>query len=237
MLTFREPQPINLRPYQADAIEALRDGIQSWQVSLADYVSKKNFLRVQFPIERPLERSEFVTNQAGKEKLSHRQRLFLSYTPLQITLMGDVIKKLKMRLESPRIDILVFDDQDEVIESFSLEPMERFRFAIRVLRKEMRLLSTNTYFAGRQPSYTDLMAAAYEKGVITAEELDEVARLEEIWNPRKTLWEKAAVWVRLFSGVVTVVIPPPYGFLPALAIVVIDGMFQQPANDDQDSLF
>ena len=217
--------------------EALYDDMPTWQISLADYVQKRTFLRTQFPLPDVTERSEFVTERAGKEKVSYRQRLYLTYTPIQITLMGDVIKKLKERLESPRIEILVYDLSDEVRETLTLDPMERFRFAIRVLRKEMKLLTTNTYFAGRQPSYTDLMTSAYERGLITALELDEVAKLEEIWNPTKTFWDKASSWVRMFGGVLAVVIPPPYGFIPSLAIVGIEAMVKDAPQDDQDSLF
>ncbi|MBY0515820.1 MAG: hypothetical protein K2P81_02850 [Bacteriovoracaceae bacterium] len=217
--------------------EAMDDDISSWEISLAEYVSKRNFLRSQFPIPLPDERSDFVASKAGKLKMSHRQKLYFYYSPVQITLMGNVIKKLKDRLESPRIEILVYDDENQVQETLTLDPMERFRFAIRVLRKEMKLLSTNNYFLGRQPSYTDLMAAAYEAGIVTAVELDQVAKLEEIWNPKKSFWDKAAVWVRMFGGVLSVVVPPPYGFLPALAITAIEALTRDAAPDDQDSLF
>lgn len=216
--------------------ELIKDGVDTWEISLAEYVNKRQFLRNQFEVDAS-ERANFVTSRVTKGKVSHRQRLYAAYTPLQITLMANVIKKLKTRLESPKIEILVYEDEDTVEEVITLDPMERFRFAIRVLRKEMKLLSTNNYFLGRQPSYTDLMAAAYETGTITALELDQVASLEEIWNPRQTFWDKAAVWVRMFSGVLSVVVPPPYGFLPALGITVIEMMNRDPVNDDQDSLF
>lgn len=216
--------------------ELIKDGVDSWEISLAEYVNKRQFLRTQFEINAT-ERADFVTQRVTKGKVSHRQRLYAAYTPLQITLMGNVIKKLKSRLESPKIEILVYEDEDTVEEVITLDPMERFRFAIRVLRKEMKLLSTNNYFLGRQPSYTDLMASAYETGIITALELDQVAKLEEIWNPRQSLWDKAAIWVRMFGGVLSVVVPPPYGFLPALGITVIEMLNRDPVNDDQDSLF
>lgn len=217
--------------------EAMDDGIESWTLSLADYVTKRQFLRNQFPLPLPDERADFVTKQTGKSKESHRQKLYSQYTPVQITLMGNIIKKLKERLESPRIEIIVYDDEDAVREVLSLDPMERFRFAIRVLRKEMKLLSINNYFLGRQPSYTDLMAAAYEMGVVTALEIDQVAKLEEIWNPKKTFWDKAAVWVRMFGSVLSVVVPPPYGFIPALAITAIEAVTRDQPDDTQDSLF
>ena len=86
----------------------------------------------------------------------------------------------------------------------------------------MAQLSLNTYFAGRTPSYLDLMISSYEVGMIPASELEEVAGLEEIWNPKKTFWQKAQVWVRTLSSVATIAVPPPYGFIPALALVVIE---------------
>jgi hypothetical protein len=41
----------------------------------------------------------------------------------------------------------------------------------------------------------------------------------------------------MFGSVLAVVIPPPYGFIPSLAIVGIEAVTKQPAQDDQDSLF
>jgi hypothetical protein len=66
------------------------------------------------------------------------------------------------------------------------------------------------------------MISSYEVGMIPASELEEVAGLEEIWNPKKTFWQKAQVWVRTLSSVATIAVPPPYGFIPALALVVIE---------------
>ncbi len=186
---------------------------------LSEYFKKKKGLRTQYPLRDPEERSHFATQ--NQNNMSRRQRLLENYSDLQIIMMGNVIKKLRSRLESSKIEILIYDE-DEIREVIPLEPMERFRFAIKLLRKEMGLLTLNTYFAGRTPSYMDLMTASYETGIIPAEELDEIAGLEEIWNPKKSFWDKASVWVRTFSSVATVVAPPPYGFIPVLALVVIE---------------
>ena len=121
-----------------------------------------------------------------------------------------------------------------------LEPMERFRFAIKVLRKEMSLLAINSFFSGRSPDYIDLMTASFELGIIPASELEVVAGLEDIWNPKKTFWDKAGVWVRTFSTVATIAIPAPYGFIPALAIVAIEatvGKKKDTTKTDPTSIF
>lgn len=189
--------------------------------NLKTYYKKIKSLRTQFPLRDPNEKSNFVTQKSDGLKMSHRQRLLEGYTDLQIMMMGNVIKKLRTRLESPKAEILIYDRENGV-ETITLDPMERFRLAIKLLRKEMSLLALNTYFAGRTPDYMDLMTAAYETGIIPASELEEVAGLQEIWNPKKTFWDKASVWVRTLSSVATIAIPPPYGFIPALAVVVIE---------------
>ncbi len=201
--------------------KARAEGLETGSLTLRTYYRKVQSLRTQFPLRDKSERSDFVTKKLDKVKLSRRQRLLESYTDIQIILMADIMKKLRTRIESPRAEILIFNRQNQV-ETIPLEPMERFRLAIKLLRKEMSLLPLNTFFQGRSPEYIDIMTAAYETGVIAGSELDELAGLEEIWNPKKTFWDKAQVWVRLFGTVASIALPPPYGFIPALAIVVIE---------------
>lgn len=216
------------------AIERARENkLEESALTLKSYYKKIESLRTQFPLRDETEQSNFVTGKDDDLKMSRRQRLLEGYTDLQIMLMANVIKKLRTRLESPKAEILIYDRSNGV-ETITLDPMERFRLAIKLLRKETALLSLNTYFAGRTPDYMDLMTAAYEVGIIPASELEEVASLEEIWNPKKTFWEKASVWVRTLSSVATIAIPPPYGFIPALAVVVIEMTAGKKKDNSED---
>lgn len=190
-------------------------------LTLKAYYKKIRSLRLQYPLRDSKEQSDFITEKLDKNDISRRQRLLESYSDLQIVMMANIVKKLRTRLESPKVEILIYDRSNGV-ETIALDPMERFRLAIKLLRKEMSLLALNTYFAGRTPDYMDLMTASYEVGVIPASELKEVAGLQDVWNPQKTFWEKADVWIRTLSTVATVAVPPPYGFVPALALVVIE---------------
>lgn len=218
------------------ALEKARiSGLEKNILNLQSYYKKINSLRSQYPLRDSNEQSNFVTEKVTKQKVSRRQRLYENYSDLQIILMANVIKKLRVRLEAPKAEILIYDRNNEV-ETITLEPMERFRLAIKLLRKEMSLLALNTYFAGRAPDYLDLMTAAYETGLIPAEELEEVAGLQEIWNPKKTFWQKAEIWVRTLSSVATVALPPPYGFLPALAVVVIEMTAGANTNNDDPTV-
>lgn len=219
---------------------ARAEGVQSSGLSLKDYYQKISSLRRHHPLRDQDEKSNYITEKAEKQKVSHRQRLYENYTDLQIMMMASVVKSLRARLESPKVEILIYNRDNVADEKITLEPMERFRLAIKLLRKEMSYLSLNSYFSGRSPSYLDIMASAYEIGIIPAEEVDELAGLQDLWNPKKTLWEKAKVWVQTMSTVATVVIPPPYGFIPALAIVVIEATTEKSYNgneNDPTSLF
>lgn len=205
-------------------------------LTLKAYATKIRSLRTSFPLRDPSERSDYATGKLDK-KNSRRQHLLSHYSDLQIMLMADVVKKLRSRLESPKVEILVYD-RTQLQETILLEPMERFRFAIKVLRKEMAHMSLNTYFKGSSPSYADILTAAYETGIIPASELEEVSKLELIWNPKKSLWEKARYWVQAFGSVASILIPPPYGFIPALALVVIEmTQNKKDANADNMDLF
>src|SRR5690606_9820592 len=102
-------------------------------VTLKDYHNKIKNLRSQYPLPFEEEYSNFVT-QSNAIKLTHRQQLLAQYSDLQIIIMGNLIKKLRTRLESDRIEIWVYE-QDGEIEVIPLEPMERFRFSLKILRK------------------------------------------------------------------------------------------------------
>lgn len=207
--------------------------IGSNQLSLRSYYQKVKSLRLHKPLRDASERSEFVTEKANKTKVSRRIKLMETYTDLQIMLMADVVKRLRTRLEAKKITITI-EGENEEIEVITLEPMERFRLAIKLLRKEMALLSLNTYFNGRSPDYMDLITASYETSLIPAVELKELGGLQEIWNPAKTFWEKASVWIRTFSSVATIAIPAPYGFIPALVLVVIEATVGKGSDNQPD---
>jgi hypothetical protein len=219
--------------------QARISGLEVSALSLSSYQQKIRTLRAQYPLRNLLERSHFVALKQKKLKVSHRQKLFEQYSDIQIIMMGNVIKKLRERLEYDSVEISGYRN-GVLLERMPLEPMERFRFAIKALRKEMAMLAVNTFFNGRAPDYIDLMVASFEIGIIPASELESVASLEEIWNPKKTFWDKAGIWVKAFASVATIAIPPPYGFIPALVVVIIEATANKskdPNTNDPTSMF
>jgi hypothetical protein len=212
--------------------QARLNELEDTYITLKSYGQKLRSLRANRPVD-PRDNSDFITDKADKQKMSRRQRLMEYYSDFQIMLMADVVKKLRRRLEADRADILIYR-KDELEETITLDPMERFRMAIKLLRKEMALLATNTYFNGQAPSYMDLMVASYEVGTIPSSELKEIAGMQDIWNPKKSFWDKAQTWIRGAGSIATIILPPPFGFIPALGIVVIEMTTGKDDNNNQD---
>lgn len=196
--------------------------LEKTSFTLKAYYTKIKSLRRNFPINRT-EESTYVTSKVPKMSVSRRQKLLQNYSDLQIMMMGDVIRKLRKRLDTPKMEVLIYDrDPEGPTEILEMTPMGRVRFLVnQVLKKDMEDVKLNKYFSGHQPEYLDLITASYEIGLIAGEEVDAIVSLEEMWNPKKTFWDKAGIWIQTFSSVATIVIPPPYGFIPALALVVI----------------
>jgi hypothetical protein len=203
-------------------------------LTLKSYAQKRRMLRLQFPLRDRTERSNFIAKKADKVNQSYRQRLYENYNEVQISLMANMIKDLRRRLESNDIEIVVHN-RDKTTETIFLEPMDRFRFSIKKLRSEMRLLSLNSQFAGQQPQYMDLIAASYEVNFIAGTELEQLGSLEDIWNPKKSFWDKADVWLKTFSSVAAIVIPAPYGFIPTLVLVVIEATILKKPDGSEDN--
>jgi hypothetical protein len=204
------------------ALEQARENeLENKWTTLKSYFQKKRSLRTNKPLRDPTEKSDFITNRFPKSALSQRMRLMEYYNDFQIMLMAEIVKKLRNRLESDKAEILIYR-KDVLQEQITLEPMERFRLAIKLLRKEMALIGQNHYFNGRSPDYLDIISASYEVGAIPAMELAELSSLEELWNPKKTFWQKAQTWVRGAGSIATLLLPPPFGFIPSLGIVIIE---------------
>jgi len=215
-----------------------RADIHEWPLSLSDYGRKLLALRRHIDIYGH-ESGDFVTRENKKAQMSLRQYLYSNYDYMQILMMGDLVEKMRKRLESINISILIRYADDEQTEVIPLEPTERFRFVLKLVRKELTQMNSTILFENSKAHYAGLITASYEIGAVTAVELEELASLEEIWNPQKTRTDKILSWGRLFGGVASVVIPGPLGFVPVLAVMIVDAVVTKPKPEsDQDiSLF
>lgn len=208
--------------------------VHEWPKTLSTYANNLDSLAKRFP-DRKKESAAIITN-GGKIrfKASLRQSLHERFNSTQIVLLSNVVRDLKKRFESKDINIHInyVEQESEII---SLSPMEKFRFILKLLRKELALLNNGTLLGGQQTTYMDVITASYEVGYISAAEIEQLASLEDIWNPKKTTKEKVMFWVKTFGGVASVLLPPPFGFVSVMAIMLIDQQITEaPVDPDAD---
>lgn len=190
-------------------------------VSLREYLSKKENLRTLFPID-PKGKNILINAKAKQERIGHRTRLYQRYSVVQITILAKVITNLELHLNSGKATINTYDKSGLiVVETRELTEMERFRYAIRALQTELTTMANNP-LVGMTPTYLDVIAAAYEIGKVNSEQVTAIAKLEELWTPKKTFTEKYGTYIRLVGTVGTLLIPPPYGLVIALGLVAME---------------
>lgn len=218
-------------------LETMRSGkVHEWPLTLLSYGQSLDYFSKKFP-NRTKQSSETITDKtAGKfrHKISLRQALYNKYNSTQIILLANMAKQLKQRLEAKNIAIVInySDDQTEVID---LNPMEKFRFILKVLRKELATLNNSSLLNGNPANYLDIITASYEVGYIGANEIEQLASLEDIWNPKKTPREKFIKWTERFGGMASVLLPPPFGFVSLMSIMLFEQYSSTaPINNDTD---
>ena len=88
-------------------------------------------------------------------------------------------------------------------------------------------------------TYEDVIAASYEAGYIKAIEIQDIVDLKELWEPKKTIFQKLKFWIQTATQTASILTPPPWNFLGVLALIVIDTYTQ--AGEDtfghQHSIF
>ena len=203
--------------------------VHLWPSTLQEYKNNLMALAQAFP-NRVKEETVFVTDSKFGNKISLRQSLHARFSSTQIILISDVMKNLRKRLdaESVTISINYSNNESDVI---NLSPMEKFRLTIKLLRKEMAMLNNSNLLGGNYVTYSDVIAASYEVGYISSSEIEALAGLEEIWNPKKTKKEKVMFWAKTFGEIASVALPPPYGFISLMVIMIIDQQVADPKAD------
>ncbi len=200
---------------------------------LKDYIKTKNFVAKNIKEENLLDEnkiglSDLVSQKDRINKSYPRQRLYENYNQFQIIYMAQILERFLFRLENTALlGIDLIDRNDNTFETFMIDsPMEIYRFLVKYMRYEMAKLKENHLFSNVSVTYSDLIAASFELYQIPPATLDELRKMEEIWNPQLTKTQKIVTWGKLFTQAGVIFIPPPYNYLASLSIWVIESFVQ-----------
>lgn len=230
---------INLEIY--NKLEVLRNrAILEWPITLKRYVDVVNNAKDKLTksAESKTENTFSEKYVSRKEKLTQRGRLFKFFNSTQIMMLAQIIEKTAKRMDAKQVSLnwqYTEDPQGET-EIYIFSPMEQYRAAIKMLRKDMGEVMRSEAFKNTGLDYDDLIAAAYETGYIKSEELDYVLKFEDFWNPQTPKWKTYASFAFSLAGTATFYLPPPWNIIGAVALVLTQSKImnngQQPDPDD-----
>lgn len=196
-----------------------------WPVFINSYLDVVNNAKDKLsPSGKPeKDPSKYSSEYADrKHRLTNRGRLYKNFDSTQVMMLAEIIQKTSKRMDAHRVAInFQFQNrEDSETETYVLSPMERYRLSIKMLRKDMGEVMRSELFSNTTIEYEDLVAAAYETGLIKSAELELILKFEEFWNPKDPKWKIYANFAFSILGTATFYLPPPWNIVGAIALVI-----------------
>jgi hypothetical protein len=162
---------------------------------------------------------EYVSRRQG---LTARENLYQNYTSTQLMMLAQIIERTAKRMDARKASINWQFSQTphENDEIYVLSPMEQYRAALKMLRKEMAEVMRSEVFRNKNLEYEHIIAAAFEAGFIKTEELNYVLRFEEFWNPSVPKWKAYMNFATSLAGTAVFYLPPPWNLVGAIGLVL-----------------
>lgn len=212
------------------ALEAANyDGETSF--SLGPVLSQVADAKDSSPRADPTDKPTKVMSKKKKKTggLSNRLALYAKYNSLQINMLADEFKKFTERMDLLTAEasvVIKYKDgrEDEV---YNLSPQEQYRMAAKMLHKEIEELKLSGIFAGKSPTFDDVIVASVETGFIHASELDAAMGVDDVWNPKVSGWTKFVSILKKYGSTALVLIPTPYTFWASLAITLAETLISK----------
>ncbi len=230
---------IDLATY--NKLEVLRERqVLEWNIYFKRYADVINNAKDKLTKNPELQaKNDFTVEYVSrKEKLTNRGNLYRTYNSTQIMMLAQIIEKTAKRMDSRQVSLnwQYTDDPNGEIEVYIFSPMEQYRAAIKMLRKDMAEVMRSDAFKNSGLQYEHLISAAYEAGFIKSKELDYVLKFEDFWNPKTPKWKTYANFAFSLAGTAAFYLPPPWNIIGAIGLVLTQSKLvkgdQNPDEDD-----
>jgi hypothetical protein len=134
--------------------------------------------------------------------------------------MSQLIEKTAKRMDAKEVHLYFqFDDANTENEIYIFSPMEQYRVALKLLRKDMAQLRRSETFINSDVQYEDIIASAYETGIITSKELNHVLGFDDLWNPKVSKWRGLANFTLNIAGTAAFFLPAPWNYISAIGLI------------------
>jgi hypothetical protein len=202
---------------------------------ITDYAGKirliqknRNLNRNDSPItEATLNHKNHRTSFGKLKKITPRQKLLLQYNYTQIKYMGDILLKLDRRMQAQRAGVFYDYNNDGIADdSYIIDAADQYRMTVKLLKLELEKEShQGGMFADNKPTFTDLLSAAEELGLIESEQLKVMLDLPELNQKKEEKWKMAGkIAYNIGKGVLMVI--PGVNIYAIIPIVLVESYFE-----------
>ena len=229
---------IDLATYNKLEVLRLRQVIY-WDVYLSRYIDiiKNSKDKLTKSVEPEAQNGFVVEYVSRKSPLTRRSHLYRTYTSTQVMILSQVMEKTAKRMDSTQVTLnwQYTEDPNGEREVYIFSPTEQYRAAIKMLRKDMAELMRSEAFKNTGLEFEHIIAAAYETGFIKNNELQQVLKFQEFWNPKVPKWRALSNFAFSIAGSATFYLPPPFNILGAVALIFTQSaMANQGRKPDPD---
>jgi hypothetical protein len=171
----------------------------------------------------PISQKKYLTKIYGLKRLTPRQSTLMRFNYSQIKKMGQMMVEFDKRANALSSGVYYdYDGDGEMDEQIPFDPAEQYRLTVKLLLKELEEESrTGGIFAGKKPTWHDLLVSANELGLIKDSDLKSMIELPHLYEEKKAKWEVAAeiAW-EVGKGVVMVI--PGVNLYAIIPIVLVE---------------
>jgi hypothetical protein len=216
-----------------------RSAVLDWPVFIQGYLEIIQHAKDKLATD-PEHSTSHALNQrysSRREGLTRRGRLYMTFDSTQIIMLSNLLEKTARRMDARRVQLNWYFDRDEDLsEIYVLSPMEQYRVAVKLLRKDMAELMRSEAFRGTGVIYEDIISAAFETGVLKSDELDEILKFEEFWKPKASRWKAMSNFSFSLAGTASFFMPPPFNFIGAVGLIFAQSqLFGDGKPDPEDN--
>lgn len=182
--------------------------------------------------------STFSTERVRRfSRITRRKLLFQKYDESQIILLSQVMKKASQRMgvdpdTKTGVPYFVHEyviekqsgETQNLVEKIELDTQSQFNLARRLLRKDIVGLQMMKSFQQVNISFEDVVMASLETGYLSLDDIEYVAKYDDLWNPQISKTERIMNMTFRVAGYGTFFLPPPWNVTAALALSIVEGI-------------
>lgn len=169
-----------------------------------------------------------------KSGLSRRTEFYTRYNEYQFELLLRMFVNFDVRT-NPQNKVVVTTvsriTNQPVLPAEEMTYPGQYCYATMILKEAIAYAGRSTDFSGAGVTFDDVAVAAIESGYVSANEVAAVVATDDVWNQKKSVFQKVLSAVTRYGSVFLSLVPPPYNAVSTLALTLAQGKSKKDTHD------